>query len=101
MGTSEDKDGAPWTSEEIAMVDRALKMGQDAHEVALAIDRMFFFHDEANVIPHLKAAGAALTKAKDELRQELPEELHRKWTIALGKQLRASVTKAKDNAQKG
>lgn len=101
MGDAEEMDGGPWTAEEIATVDCALKMGRDPHEVALAIDRMFFYHDEADVIPHLRAAGVALTKAKDGLRQEIPKELHRKWIVALGMQMRASVTKAKDMPKEG
>lgn len=101
MSAGEERYEEAWTAEEVAAIEGALKMGSDSHEVALAIDRMFFFHDEADVVPHLRSAGAALTKAKDGLRAELSEELHRKWTAALNKQLRASVTKAKENAQKG
>lgn len=85
-----------WSGEEIAGVDAALKALGNTHEIALAIDRLFFAKNEKDSIPKLKAAAALLTQ----LAAEIPEGSQNKWRGALGKQLRQSVDRAKKDSGK-
>lgn len=85
-----------WSAEEIAGVDGALKQCDNAHEVAMALDRLFFAKDEKDAVPKLKAAGYALSK----LKEAVPEEIRARWLALLGKQLRYSVDRAKRSAGK-
>jgi hypothetical protein len=83
-----------WSNDDAARVDGGLKMQAGAHEIALALDRLFFASDEKDVVKKLKEAGPALAKVKD----SLPEELRPKWASALSRQLRTSVERVKKNA---
>ena len=85
-----------WKVEEVAGVDLALKRLPNAHEVGLAVDRLFFAQDEKGGIQKLKESGHILVSIKN----EMPEELRSKWVASLGRQLRASVDRAKKSAGK-
>lgn len=92
MGSAENQ----WSSEEVASVEAAFKRLAQSHEVALAIDRLFFAKEEKEAIPKLKVSAQALTQ----LVEEIPEEVRVKWRAALGKQLRQSVDRAKKSGGK-
>lgn len=92
MNKSEDQ----WSVEEIARVDAALKRMENAHEISMDMDRLFFGKDEKGAIPRLRAAGPALSRLKD----DIPEDVRAKWLSMLGKQLRYSVDRAKRGAAK-
>ena len=83
-----------WGGDEAARVDCALKMQSGSHEIALALDRLFFANNEKDIVKKLKEAGASLAKVKE----SLPEDLRAQWSGALSRQLRASVERVKKNA---
>lgn len=83
-----------WKVEEVAGVDLALKRLPNAHEVCLAVDRLFFARDEKGGIQKLKDSGHVLVSIKN----EMPEDLRAKWVASLARQLRASVDRAKKSA---
>ena len=78
------------------MVDLALKRLPNAHEVCMAVDRLFFAQDEKGGIQKLKESGHVLVSIKS----DMPEDLRSKWVASLGRQLRASVDRAKKSAGK-
>lgn len=85
-----------WTVEAVAEADLALKRLPNAHEVCMAVDRLFFAQDEKGGIQKLKESGHILVGIKS----EMSEELRSQWVSGLGRQLRASVDRAKKSAAK-
>ena len=90
------KDNVVWTAEDLASIDSAFKKMENSHGLLVAIDRLFFASNEKEAVRKLKESGQLLAKIKD----DLPEDLKKKWTDALGPQLRHSVNRAKTIAGK-